>query len=102
MAGMVTPDMQPNLWYVSPHIRCVPQGWNGCMNMVWSTAVGGSVDESLEYYFCPSGIHEGTNEMSCRPVARHSVTPASPCSTTVCNTCMCMREGLGPAVTDGG
>jgi hypothetical protein len=36
-------------------------GWNGCLNMVFSSRVhrAASQDASLEYYFCPSGLHEG-------------------------------------------
>lgn len=35
--------------------------WNGCQNMILSTAIGGR-DESLEFYFCPTGLHEGDLE----------------------------------------
>lgn len=35
-----------------------PSRWNGCMNMVFTTAIRGP-DQSIEYYYCPSGIHEG-------------------------------------------
>ena len=37
-------------------------GWNGCQNMVLSSAIGGPRDETIEFYLCPTGLHEGDLE----------------------------------------
>ena len=47
----------------APLPASIPQGWNGCMNMILSTALGRSRrDQSLEFYLCPAGIHEGVKQ----------------------------------------
>ncbi|GAX82197.1 hypothetical protein CEUSTIGMA_g9625.t1 [Chlamydomonas eustigma] len=72
-------ESQAKVWYnVLPHKSSGGwilnynffYGWNGCLNMVlgtafkirWAAWTGkgkSSTEQSLEYYFCPTGVHEG-------------------------------------------